>query len=1014
MTGRRRLNTMIAAALLVGLTTTPALANPTLSINPTLVQVGGSVEMTTTGFVPGGYDVDLVVDGSTIQQIYIPAGGARTFTWNLPPEVGVGGHDIALCAACGQGDLEEATDNVRITVSSGNLTGSEFNLQPWGIEVTQGVRADFAFRTPPEAGSDLADEAAVHVANRRTVVRVYPWVETGPDITRVYNVVARLWVTRDGVTYGPVNSAAPTVWEVRADATLESVRSNLRRSWNFVLPSEAVSLAPTETSGSFDLFVEVNPAGPWQIPECPTCLDDNTIRLNNNEFRHVGRSSSYAVKLRGHLVEANVEQSDGSTNFVRRPTVTEFANTVRKMFDVLPIADGNRGIRLMPWRNVDWEGTQDGWDPVQDLDLIRDYLPGGSLTSAPPNDFYGFFYSGDTNCGGHALRDTPFFRTPTCVNSYVAAHELNHAIGASHAGNGHGEGAGGGYDHAYPGSHGEVESNSWGVNVYNLKLYPPRDPATSIETHDFMSYGGTTEWVSRYSWDLTAENLGTPEIDLGKRRLAFPDPDKSQTDATDYVAFKGLRGAIGPIDVDPFFGGWSPDGSQGDGSFQLEFTGANAVFLSSVSPTLHRAQDLDQQLEMFAEAIALPIGWEQMTLYEGTNALQTWTRSANPPQVSLTSPAPDFQWANTGIATLAWTSFDADGDDLVYRVSGQHGTDGEVFVLANGLTSETYDLDLASLPGGGNWTLAVEASDGLDHTWSQTVDGWVDPTPPQVMILEPPADAVFVAGQDVVAMALAADLQGEIPDTDLGWYLDGNWVGAGSSFELPAVTVGVHQLELITYNNYQLAGNASLQFTVVAQLVAPQPVAPADGAVDIPRAVLLDWDPVPGAVSYRVMLGDSPNFDGQTGEEGNISGTQINFDVPLEYNQTIYWRVMAEHGSAPSDWSPVRSFTPVNPATAVDDLPTLHDTAMSVYPNPFNPATTIAFDLPRPGPVAVEVYDLAGRRVRALFSGPREAGHHELTWNGRDEQGLGVGSGVYLVRLVTTQGALTQRALLLK
>lgn len=1019
MKSRHTFFATLIAVVLWGMTAALAVAAPTLSISPTVVEPGGTVVMTTSGFNPGGYNATLVVDFVPIQDIYIPAGGARTFTWYAPTDIAIGGHDIYLCASCSQGDLEEVTNDVRITVVSGNLTGNEYNLQPWAMEVTQGVRAGFAVRTPPDASFDLADEPAVHVANRRTVVRLYPWVEGGPLFSRVYSVRARLWVTRDGVTYGPIASVAPNVSIVRPEATIDDVRANMQSTWNFILPPEATSLASTETSGSFDLMVEINPDGPWHHAECATCFDDNTITLNNNEIRHVGRSNNYGLKLRGHLMEANVVQADSSTNFVRRPTVSEYISTVRKMFDVLPIADGNRGIRLMPWRIADWNGTQDEWDPVQDDFLITNFLPGGDLVSAPPNDFYGFFYSGDTNCGGHAKRASPFFRSSTCTHSYIAAHELNHAIGAAHAGNGHGENEGGGYDHDYPGWHGQVEDYSWGVNVYNLQLYPPRIPLSDIEVHDFMSYGGTIEWVSNYSWNLAAENLGTPEISLDKanaglRYRKFPGVDKSTANVLDYVSFRGRYDNVGPIELAAFLGSWEPNGNQGDGTFDLEFTDASGAFLTSVSPTLNRFQDIDQSFGMFAEAVALPVGWQEMTLREGNTVVQTWTRSANPPQVNLISPAPNFQWANTGNVTIDWTASDADGDQLVYRLLGQQGTDNEVFTLAADLTAMSVTLNLSKLPGGGDWTLQLEASDGFDRTTSQLVSGSMDPTPPQVGILEPKPDSIFLVDQTIVAMGLSADLQGDIDDGNMAWYLDGTWVGAGSSFELPAATVGVHQLELIVHNNHQLAGSSAIQFEVLNQLVTPQLTAPANGTTGTSHAVQLDWDPVPGAVSYRVIVGDTPEFGGQVGEVGNITESEGTFNIPLDVNFEVFWRIMAEHGSGPSAWSETWSFTPENSVTSVDEVPQQLATTLTAYPNPFNPATKIAFDLSQSGKVSVEIYDLTGRLVRALYRGNKEAGHHELIWNGRDERAMGVSSGSYLVRLVTAQGALNHRVQLLK
>jgi hypothetical protein len=70
------------------------------------------------------------------------------------------------------------------------------------------------------------------------------------------------------------------------------------------------------------------------------------------------------------------------------------------------------------------------------------------------------------------------------------------------------------------------------------------------------------------------------------------------------------------------------------------------------------------------------------------------------------------------------------------------------------------------------------------------------------------------------------------------------------------------------------------------------------------------------------------------------------------------------------------------------------------YPNPFNPQTTIAFELPTVGKARLRIYDLAGRVVRDLVNETLPAGRHEAVWTGRDNGGRSVASGTYFVRLV--------------
>jgi streptogramin lyase len=84
------------------------------------------------------------------------------------------------------------------------------------------------------------------------------------------------------------------------------------------------------------------------------------------------------------------------------------------------------------------------------------------------------------------------------------------------------------------------------------------------------------------------------------------------------------------------------------------------------------------------------------------------------------------------------------------------------------------------------------------------------------------------------------------------------------------------------------------------------------------------------------------------------------------------------------------------------------------YPNPFNPSTTIRFTTSNPGPVRLVVYNALGQQVRTLASGFRNAGTHAVFWDGRDDRGHDVASGVYVYRLRSGSSEVTNRMLLLK
>jgi hypothetical protein len=85
-----------------------------------------------------------------------------------------------------------------------------------------------------------------------------------------------------------------------------------------------------------------------------------------------------------------------------------------------------------------------------------------------------------------------------------------------------------------------------------------------------------------------------------------------------------------------------------------------------------------------------------------------------------------------------------------------------------------------------------------------------------------------------------------------------------------------------------------------------------------------------------------------------------------------------------------------------------------LYPNPFNPATEIIFNIGRAGPVKVAIHDVRGRRVRELVSDELSAGEHRIRWDGRDDRGAVAAAGVYLARVTWRGETETVKMALLK
>lgn len=84
------------------------------------------------------------------------------------------------------------------------------------------------------------------------------------------------------------------------------------------------------------------------------------------------------------------------------------------------------------------------------------------------------------------------------------------------------------------------------------------------------------------------------------------------------------------------------------------------------------------------------------------------------------------------------------------------------------------------------------------------------------------------------------------------------------------------------------------------------------------------------------------------------------------------------------------------------------------YPNPFNPETTIMFDMPQSGPAQLEVYNVKGQLIKTLANANHDFGRHSYVWNGTDNSGNSVSSGIYFYRLTTNGHSENRKMMLLK
>ncbi len=770
---------LLALTLFSAVALSSAGAVPQIVPASSRVVAGDDVQLTLSGFDVGGVDVTITLDDQNPVPYSVPFGGSGTLTYAIPEAFDYGTFELRVCETCWVGPEDQAA-KTRLTIMSGELSGTGFDVQTRGIEVTQGVRQDIPTRKLNAGSFILVPESTVHVANRRTVVRVYPGFDIAPSAPDDVAVVATL-TAYDGP------SLLGTLTQTRALAvrrTLTERRSSPQHGVQFTLPSEWVALPSSTPSRS--LRFEASFSSPGEAPGFDT---NNGASLYGVDFEHVegipGTPDGAAFQLRPHFVTQRFETAPGDSTVLFANPFELLPNVLASVQDHMPLADGRQGIRLRGIRFGTFYGPTDldGMNLFADWS-VRRYLPGATMWGQPDNLYYGMFFK-PAICAGYSWIGSAYLQAYACPPPYTTvAHELTHAIGSEHAGDGHGEGDGGGFDPSYPDGHGRVEPNTFGYNVYRGLAYPPvtANPP-EYRRHDYMSYGPDA-FVSAYTWNRVAENLESGTVGVSRSPAMPGAPGPGERGPDDWRMFTGFAntntlalqvGALFETTPPPAF-----DPQESD--YVVRFYDAFGDLVGELPVLSGEVQDLiDPQDWIFvATPIRMPAEWSTLTFGAGEAVWDTRVRSLSRPTVELTSPSAGFSWPQSGSVLVSWTGFDADGDDLVYRVLGAR--DEQVFVLASDIEGEQVTIDLDELPGGGTWKIYVEASDGFDSGVSEPAVGSAADKPPLVVIVNPREGESVLVDQLFVADAVFGDPQmteQEIEEAEIDWFLDGEPVGSG-------------------------------------------------------------------------------------------------------------------------------------------------------------------------------------------------------------------------------------------
>lgn len=195
----------------------------------------------------------------------------------------------------------------------------------------------------------------------------------------------------------------------------------------------------------------------------------------------------------------------------------------------------------------------------------------------------------------------------------------------------------------------------------------------------------------------------------------------------------------------------------------------------------------------------------------------------------------------------------------------------------------------------------------------------------------------------------------------------------------------------------------------------PNLIKPAVGATPSSDSTQLIWNSQDYTSSFHLQISISSDFSNLAVDQTGLADTSFTADA-LAKNTTYYWRVSASNVAGEGTFSEVWHFT-TQGASSIDDnfsSPPTQFALLPAYPNPFNPTTTITYQLPEISDISLVIINSMGQTVRKLADGQHQAGEYNVLWDGRDNRGLHVTSGLYICRLAIDHHISTQKILLMR
>jgi len=187
------------------------------------------------------------------------------------------------------------------------------------------------------------------------------------------------------------------------------------------------------------------------------------------------------------------------------------------------------------------------------------------------------------------------------------------------------------------------------------------------------------------------------------------------------------------------------------------------------------------------------------------------------------------------------------------------------------------------------------------------------------------------------------------------------------------------------------------------------------------NTVILNWDP-PSAgdidlplTKYFIYQSDQPNswIHFTTKDSTNDANTTTFSITGLDIGKTYYLTVTALYENHESPPSNEVSVTITDVAKFGTEIPKEFALKQN-YPNPFNPTTTIRFDVPKSSTVAIQIYNVLGKKLKTIIDNEFLPGSYKIIWDGKDSKGNQLVSGAYFIRMAAGDFVTVRKILLLK